>query len=226
MSKRLSLAMICLVMTCQSFLRAGTPNNETEIAALVQAVAAAPNDVATAEKLAMAYFSRASNGDTDAVGPAKDAFEKLTELAPARAEYRCYLGSVIVMKGRDASFPITKAIHVNNGLEEMDKAVQMAPDNVTIRLTRASTCLALPDLFGRTATALADLEHLDQLQAKTPTSLNPPTHAHVLLLLGKAYERSDNQDKAKRCWQKAVAVGADSKAALAAAKLLASPEKK
>ena len=70
-------------------------------------------------------------GDKKAVKRAKNLFENLLELEPQNAEALAWYGSVLTLRGRDVLFPVSKLGYVSNGVEKMDKAVELAPDNIS-----------------------------------------------------------------------------------------------
>jgi hypothetical protein len=77
----------------------------------------------------------------------------------------------------------------------MDKAVRKAPNNVTIRLTRAYNSKGLPDFLGRKSVAIEDFEHLAAMIEKDAISLNS-IKKEVYLNLAELYEKTGNKEKA------------------------------
>jgi len=116
--------------------------------------------------------------------------------------------------------PVRKARYVNNGLKEMDKAVELDPNNVSIRMIRGSNSLSLPNFFDRAPTAVADFEYLTKLIEKSPNSFDPDYCAGVYLKLGLAYKKMDKMQKARTSWEKAAAASENSQAAKEALQLL------
>jgi len=130
-----------------------------------------PENTQILKKLGIIYHRLAEKGDKKAVKQAESLFKKLLQLEPKNAEVLSWYGSILTMKGRDAWLPFFKIKYVNDGLKEMDKAVKLAPNNITVRMVRAETCLALPEnIFRQTEIAVADLEYLLRLGKEQPNN--------------------------------------------------------
>lgn len=79
-----------------------------------------------------------------------------------------YLGSAYTLRGRDAKSPLNAMRYTNRGIRIMDEAVDIAPDNFTIRLIRALNNFRLPEMFGRGAKSLEDMSVAVDLYDKAP----------------------------------------------------------
>jgi len=90
------------------------------------------------------------------------------------------------------------------GLEQLDRAVRMAPDDPVVRLARASVCLGLPDFMGRLPTAQEDIAHLLEL-ARTRPRETDPILPFVYQRAGDTYARLGEIELARRYWQAALA---------------------
>ncbi|MCX7655972.1 MAG: hypothetical protein N2Z76_05565 [Treponemataceae bacterium] len=91
-----------------------------------------------------------------------------------------YLGSAWTLVGRDAVNPKTKIDAVMKGIEFLDKAVEMAPQDVIVRRIRYENSFALPDIFERKPVAEKDVDYLIVLYAKEPSRFqNAYDPAHV-----------------------------------------------
>ncbi len=181
----------------------------------------APGDTKLLMKLGISYHSFAEKGQKNAVKKAEAVFKTLLQIEPKNSEALVWYGSVLALKGRDAWFPFLKIKYVNDGLKKMDQAVWLDSANITVRMTRASTCIALPEnIFHRIKTAIQDFEYLVILQKKHPEMFDKKLSASIFLELGNGYKKSGDIIKARENWQRAVNAAADSKEAEEAKNLL------
>ena len=211
--------LVCLVIILNICLVSHVlPQNEaediqTEIAVFEDSLREEPENTVILLKLGILYHNLGVEGDKKAVKRAKKLFEKLLELEPKNVEALVWYGSVLTLKGRDILFPISKLGYVNNGIEKMDKAVELAPDNINVRMIRAHNSLNLPGMFHRIKIAITDFEHLLTLREKRQEEFSKSLLAKIFLGLGKAYSKKGDITKARENWQEAVELLPDSKEA-------------
>lgn len=136
-------------------------------------------------------------------------FTKLVEIDPANAEYMAYLGSSYTMYGRDAQRAIDKIKNVNKGQEFLNKAVQMSPEDTSIRLIRAEVGLALPSMFQQLETILNDYLYVASRSAHTSV-LTPEKKAELFYKVGVLADKLKKQDIKNKYLQKAIEVAPDS----------------
>lgn len=205
-----------------SLLNAQTSENplETRAKMLEDSLKLAPENTRIMLALGTCYHHLAGQGNKDMVGKAGDVLEQLIELEPTNASAHCWYGSVLTMKARDAFLPIMKVKHVNDGVKEMDKAVELDSMNVEVRLIRARNGLALPTMFHRAEIAVQDFEFVVALKKKVPQMFSDSQFAGILLDLGRAYQKMENEEAAKENWRKVVALVPDSELAGQAKQLL------
>lgn len=201
------------------------PQNEAEdiqmqIAALKDSLRQEPENTGILLKLGILYHNLGVEGDKKAVKRAKKLFQKLLELDPQNAEALAWYGSVLTLRGRDVLFPVSKLGYVSNGIKKMDKAVELAPDNINVRMVRTHNSLNLPGIFHRTKIAITDFEHLLTLKEKRRQEFSKDLLAKIFFGLGNAYKKKEDTNKARENWQKAVEVLPDSMEAKMARKLL------
>ncbi|MBM4161680.1 MAG: hypothetical protein FJ217_11365 [Ignavibacteria bacterium] len=162
-----------------------------------------PDDQEALMELGRIYHDQAVNGDDAAVEKGFRCFDKLVALDSANAVAVVYRGSFWTMRARDAWWPPTKLKYMRQGGKEMDQAVEMAPDNIMVRLIRGINSLSLPSLFGRLETALEDfivlLRHPD-----FPDQTRELKTA-IFYYGGVAYKRVDELDKARELFQRSIA---------------------
>ncbi|MBC7084361.1 MAG: tetratricopeptide repeat protein [Firmicutes bacterium] len=179
-----------------------------------------PKDTKLLMELGIIYHSKALEGDKHALQRAEQVFKEVLKIEPDNAEAHAWYGSLLTIKGREDWFPLAKLFYVNQGIQEMDRAVELAPDAVMVRLVRAHTSLALPYMFGRTKVAIKDFEYLITLSQDRPEQFNVDTLAQIYLGLGKAYAKEGDKNKARENWQKVIELAPESREALEAKSLL------
>jgi len=165
-----------------------------------------PSDVAALVQLGKLYHDRAAAGDNDAVEKGFTYLDRALELDSSNAVALAYRGSLWTMRARDAWWPFNKLSKVDRGVDEMDKAVDRAPENITVRLVRAINGVQLPEMFHRLPVALKDFDHL----LKTPEfgRLTPQLRCTIYCWAGIANKKDHQPARAKEYLQRAVDLGA------------------
>ena len=154
-----------------------------------------PEDCEILKGLGIAYHIMATK---DARKYAPLAFKTLSEVREwNEADYVtiCYLGSATTMMAATTNNLMEKGSYTNRGIALMDKAVRKAPDNVTVRLTRAYNSKSLPDFLERKSVAIEDFEHLAEMIRKGSLSSISIKKA-VYSNLAELYENIGNGEKA------------------------------
>ncbi len=167
------------------------------IAELQAALSRNGMDAAALKELGDHWFGRAVNGDKGAVEQGLDIYISLLQLEPAQPLYLCRFGSLSTMKGRDAALPLARLGYVQKGVESMDKAVALAPDDLGIRLTRANTCNALPAQFKQAETAVQDCEHACRLMAQAPSRFPQELVFQTRMLLASSLKKAGREAEAR-----------------------------
>jgi len=85
-----------------------------------------------------------------------------------------YAGSADLLAARRATAPWTKWNRANEGLELLDRAVILAPDDPEIRFLRGASTLRLPGFFERGDVARRDLERARDELARARAEGRPP----------------------------------------------------
>ncbi|MBN1625985.1 MAG: hypothetical protein JW944_05625 [Deltaproteobacteria bacterium] len=156
-----------------------------------------PEDYEMLKAVGIAFHARAGK---DAKKFAPRAFEMLTrasEIDKKDYETQCYLGSATTMLAKTTWNPMKKMSYANKGIAMMDKAVRKAPDNVSVRLTRAYNSRRLPHFFGREETAIEDFEYLAEMIEKNPDAYGS-LKEDVYMNLVELYRKNDNKMKAEK----------------------------
>jgi tetratricopeptide (TPR) repeat protein len=167
-----------------------------------------PKDVSTLVSLGKAYHDQGASGNKDAVEQGMTCLDKALELDPGNSAALAYRGSLWTMRGRDAWWPFTKMKDVDKGIDEMDKAVDLAPTNPTVHIVRGINSVQLPSMFKRLPVALKDFDYL--LSCREFAYFDPALQSTICLWAGIAYKHDDQAAKAKVLLLKAAALVPDS----------------
>jgi len=136
--------------------------------------------------------------------------ENLIELDKKNGLALVYCGSAKTMKARDAVFIWDKISYVKKGINLMDKAVQLEPDNPEIRLVRGANAATMPKIMRRVSIALADFKHIEKLNSEE--QLNFPASYWLLYYYnyGLALYNNHQYEEAKVKYKKAIEVDPNS----------------
>lgn len=185
-----------------------TQDNEKDLQGMLEQK---PNDVETLLKLGKIYHDQGVAGNNDAVDKGFTCFERILQTDPSNAVALVYRGSLWTLRARDAWWPFTKMKDVDKGVDEMDKAVDLAPDNISVRLVRGINSVNLPSMFHRLPVALKDFEHL--MNDAKFAGFNPHLQSTIYCWAGIAYNNDGQTTKAKELLQKAVSADPNSETA-------------
>lgn len=136
-------------------------------------------------------FKKGIDGDKRAVNAAYEKFNKLRAAAPRDALIEAYYGSSLTLLARDAVQPMDKAEKAQNGLDALDRAVSMDPNQKRIRLLRANVCVRLPEVYFQSSnTAIADFNFLLDRYQEDSDYLSKKQVVEILRNLVKAYQNA------------------------------------
>jgi tetratricopeptide (TPR) repeat protein len=182
---------------------------QDEIKSLEEQLKTNSQNVEILVKLGIAYHNKGVNGDKKAVKSAEEHLNKALELDRTNALALAYLGSVWTLKGRDAFFPWNKMKNVEKGMDKIDKAVDMSPDNLRVRMLRAMNSLNLPPFFHRLQYSLKDFTYITD----NPEFKNWPTESQSMVYynLGLAFEKDEKPNEAKNNFELAIQTAPESK---------------
>jgi len=154
------LAAFLLLFATGKFA-AGAGGAEAEAAAPQEAETPPPrpNEAASLVEAGAKALEKGVDGDEESVLEAIERFEEAIERDPDNARARAHLGMALVVRARDASI-FKKWGAVNRGLREAEQAVDMAPQDPSVRLIRALLSYKVPGFFGRRDVARQDFEFL------------------------------------------------------------------
>jgi hypothetical protein len=123
------------------------------------------------------FHNAARDGDKPVVEKAIECLENLEQKAPEDARLLAYLGSSYALKARYSDSIANKMRFTNLGLDNLDYAVELAPDDFELRLIRWNVNEAVPLFFGRKKHTLEDLYKLDTIFQANP---NPSIAKHMV----------------------------------------------
>lgn len=170
------------------------------------AVSAQPQE---AERLARAIelHDRAVNGDRQAAVEAYELFKAAHAAAPGDPVVQAYCGSATALMGRDTVDQDERFALGLRGLKLLDRAVEHAPNSVTVRTLRGYVALRLPETyFHRTYTAIEDFGHLVELYERDHSTLPEGFYQQLLWDLGQAYQNVERRAEAQATWRKLAAI--------------------
>ncbi|HPJ67147.1 MAG TPA: hypothetical protein PLQ82_12745 [Desulfobacteraceae bacterium] len=151
------------------------------------------SDYETLKGLGIAFHTMARNDAKAYASKAVKFLSRASEADKGDYEVMCYEGSALTMMAKTAWNPIKKMYYVNKGTSLMDKAVRSAPNNITVRITRAVNSKSLPSFLGRGDIAFEDFEYLKALVERNPDSLKSikkKVYSNLAELYGKAGDKS------------------------------------
>ena len=157
-----------------------------ETAEIERRLAEDPTNISLLVAAGRAYLGEAEGGGAAALEKAEEYLDRALSLKPDDSQILVLHGSMLALKGRDATFPVMKMRHVQNGLKEMDRAVELAPMDFGIRYQRGMYCLNLPDIFERAETAVEDFEHLLMMTIQAPDSVSSEETNSIRLYFAQA----------------------------------------
>jgi tetratricopeptide (TPR) repeat protein len=200
-----------LAIVFLAFLFTGISRTQDNVKDLEGVLEQKPNDVETLMKLGKIYHDQGVAGNDDAVDKGFTCFDKILQIDPSIAVALVYRGSLWTLRARDAWWPFTKMKDVDKGVDEMDKAVDLAPDNISVRLVRGINSVNLPSMFHRLPIALKDFEYM--MSDARFAGFNPHLQSTIYCWAGIAYNSDNQTAKAKELLQKAISADPNSETA-------------
>jgi tetratricopeptide (TPR) repeat protein len=171
---------------------------------LEQKLKSNPNDEVVLMELGRSYHDMASAGDKSAIEKGFRCFDRAFSLDTTNVVALAYRGSMWTLRALDSWWPPNKLKFFKQGTDEMDRAVELAPDNMMVRLIRGIDEMDLPEFASRLPTALEDfivlLRHPDFPEQTRELK------ALIYFYAGMAHKRADAYDRAGELFKKAIAI--------------------
>ena len=169
-----------------------------------------PKDKNSLITLGIVYNNLATMEVKGASAKAFGYLKQANKLFPENPLLLAVLGSCITMLGRDADNIVDKMRYVNEGTPMIDKAVNTAPDNVSIRMIRSENSAGLPKLFGRRKFVKEDLLHIEGIIRRASKEVPVNLQAEVYYKLGNIFKSEEDLSQANSYFKKAGELSPDS----------------
>jgi tetratricopeptide (TPR) repeat protein len=168
-----------------------------QLAALKTVLEKRPEDYAALKKTGILYSELALDDPKAYASKAVDVLNRAHEMQPSDDETLCYLGSTTTLLANTTGNPFKKSGYVNRGCGYMDKAVRRSPDNITVRMVRATNSMSLPAFLNRRSKAFEDYEYLAQ-RFERELGLSDDLKQTVYRNLAELYEKAGDTDRAEK----------------------------
>ena len=190
--KKFSLLFLSIFLTTSLFA-------QNKIDSLQTVIKDEPNNIPALIELGVQYHDLGVAGDKKAVDKGEEIFEKVLSLDSDNAFATGYYGSILSLKARDAKMPWTKIKYAKKGFEQLDKSIQMNPEDLRVRSIRAMNSYQVPKIMKRLPVSLEDFNFI--IEHKTFESWTTDHKAFVYLHFGKALEKDDQHEKARKFFE-------------------------
>jgi tetratricopeptide (TPR) repeat protein len=185
------------------------------------------------DELVRTDFFAGIAGDAAALDRAMRLIESTLDTDPRRPDVLVWHGSGLIARAAQAIQKgdiATGDSFWKRGLQEMNEAVAMAPDNVAVLIPRGATLLEASRSVGDAdqakgllATGVADYEKVLVLQAPYFRYLSDHSRGELLFGLAEGLHRLGNRDRARRYFERLLSEARDSEYGSMAAAWLNDP---
>lgn len=139
---------------------------------------------------AIKLHQRAVAGDQKACQNAYSLLLKIRSRVARDSVVEAYLGSTLVLLGRDEKNPEERIRKVLQGLKILDQAIAIDRNHLDIRFLRAYVCFHLPnEVFHRLSTAIEDFQYLLKKYQQEPGIFSPTQFKELTRDLKEAQNR-------------------------------------
>jgi len=138
------------------------------------------------------------------LGKAVEVLEKAVEEFPESSDAHAHLGLYVGMQAGKTNDMKEAMQLVNRSFELLDKAVALDEQNPLARFHRGLMGVEVPEFFGKTDTAIDDLEFVIALYEKNPAEAPQKQFVNAYNLLSTGYERRGEFDKARSGWERII----------------------
>ena len=143
---------------------------------------------------------KARSGDLAAAQQAVALSELGLLQKPKDIAFSTLLGSAYCLVARNSSDVLSKMRFAKRGLDILDEAVERAPDDFALRVTRGLVQANLPALFSRHARAITDLAAAVELQPRQTLPVSKAQMAEIFAQL-ISLNNADGDTAAELHWQ-------------------------
>jgi signal transduction histidine kinase len=174
-----------------------------------------PNNLSLQLNLGRAYHWLALSHEEDALLEGEKTFRRILAREPDNAVALAYAGSLLGLKIGHNLIPEDQIGPASNQAgAALDRAVKLAPDSIEVRMLRGYSSFYTPSIVGRDALAIEDFTRVVELFKRFPVA--EARQAEVLLILGDAYRKMGEMDRARAQWERARSLAPASPVALVA----------
>jgi tetratricopeptide (TPR) repeat protein len=134
---------------------------------------------------------------------AEKILDRALLLEPTNAEALAWHGSTVVASAIFENNTMRRMNSIERGMEELNRAVRLAPDNPVVYLARVEVLLGIPRFLTNLGAARADVEQLLRLTRTRPeatAAMLPAIHQ----VAGDLYALLGDRDLARTHWQAAL----------------------
>lgn len=172
--------------------------------------------------LAKLLYFQGVAGEGKAAQRSEAMFSKLQHAEPENAVVQVYLGSLQLLRGARTLAVWDKLPLINRGLEQMDQAVERAPEQLEVRFIRAVSTHHLPFFFDRSKQSAEDFAFIAPRAAEAVRSGNLEDTLATASLYHHGVNQLEAEEKAAaiEAWTTAVEIGPQTPAGRDAAKRL------
>ncbi len=192
---RYFLAFLSVLLTTTLFA-------QNKIDSLKTAIKNKLNDIQALTQLGVYYHDLGVAGDQKAVEQGEEMLKKAVTLDPNNAYTMGYYGSILSLKARDATMPWTRIKYAKQGFEQLDKSIQMNPEDLNVRLIRAMNSYQVPKIMKRMPISLEDFNFI--VSHDNFKKWIPDNRAFVYFHFGKALEKDDQHEQAREFFEMAI----------------------
>ncbi|MCL6477406.1 MAG: tetratricopeptide repeat protein [Peptococcaceae bacterium] len=145
----------------------------------------------------------ALEGDKKSLTKALSFFKKALQENPDNPLVKAYYADCLSLSGQNSMDIKEMFSSIFKAIRILETAVKSRPDDVEIRMIRASHSFRLPEVFfRRTTTAIADFEYLARRYEEDPTVFPVEIYRRILYHLGEAYRRLGLKEESGAAWDK------------------------
>jgi len=127
--------------------------------------------------------------DKTQIDSAMHLFQTIRETDKAREGCAItYLGALIALKAKHASWPLQKLKFVKQGLAMMDKGISISPDDLEALFIRGSTCYHLPFFFWKGDDAQRDFRKIVMMLPSQIDAYDPALMVNAIQFISKHAE--------------------------------------
>ena len=176
------------------------PRVASSIESLRQKLAADPDNVSLQLDLGRTYYSVAVKRRGTSYSDAQKIFEKILERDPNNATALAYHGSILGLNISNnlVADGLIQATAIK-ATQELDRAVEIAPDSIEIRQMRGYHNYYTPSSYGRDRLAVEDFTHVIALLERFPDTQEARGDAY--LILGDCYRKMKDIANAQAAWK-------------------------